>query len=788
MADEYVVFRKEDVEALAEAIRAKAGLTDKFSFPAEFIVAVNSITGSGGESYTELGNFMYRYGVASDVHISTTTSSAAENLERAFALFENQGVDFVCISGDITDGSEIGEMNRFNSICADHPDLTIHFCNGNHDKTVTDEDWQAYFGRQRNYELIHNNDVFLFLSLDYNYESSSTSYAQGLEWVKERLSRYKGSRIFLFMHFPPSGYSGLVEGQYYGFSANATIDDELVTLLNTTKNVTVFHGHTHYDFNVQEESDAVNVYRFNASDVNLVHVPACAYLRDENWNTYYAGQVWLVNVYEKGFVLTGYDITTGEAIPNTEYLFATDNAVLTANAITLDVADMDLRDGESGAVKVCLAEPQNVTLQVASNSDLVTVSPATLTFTESNYNVPQTVTVTAPEKVEANGSYRVTFSGSGMTDKVTSVNLLWTDTSGKAVLAANSSWWRGTAARSSVTEIHIVDSMAEVPSGYTESWDASDSQNESVTACLSGTTLYLAGNGSGKIQLTYDAQYTFSDIDNADCFTALSAISGMNLLDTSGCTDMVGMFKSCTALKSLDLSGFDTAHVTDTRDMFIYCGALETVNLSGWNTENLKRASNMFWDCESLTALDLSSFVTPKLESMSYMFYGCKAMTSLDVSHFRVENVDDFGHAFENCESLTVLDLSHFVTTAAEEMHSMFKDCASLTSLNVGNFNTAKVTRMEEMFDHCDNLTTLDISSFDTRAIPTNEGLYRFARKSGIRDLTVGEHFVQSYNMYPAGSSGMFYTESTTALTVRGANAVLKTYDFVTDHRTVTFV
>lgn len=784
MAD-YVIVKKSDLVSLADEIRAKSGLTNKFKFPADFVSALGKVEGGGSAS--EFGEKLYSFGVLSDIHISTTTSSAADNFESALAMYENMGIDMVCISGDITDSSGIAEMNRFNSICANHPGISVHFCDGNHDKTITDANWQSYFGRARNYELILNDDVFLFMSFDYNFSSSSSAYTQGLAWVREKLARYKGSRIFLFMHFPPSGYSGLVEGQYYGFSANAQQDDELITLLNTTKNVTVFHGHTHYDFDVQEHSNEVNVYRFNASDVNLIHVPACAYLRDENWGNYYAGQGWLVNVYEKGFALTGYDVQTGEVVENTEYFFVTDNVEVMDNAILIDTIDATLRDGESVSVKVSLAEAKSATVRVASNNSLVTVSPTALTFTSSNYNVPQTVTIHAPDSIASDGSCQVTFSGDGMSDKVTSVTLLYTDKSGTAVLAPNSSWWRGTTARSTITAINIVDSVASVPSGSSETWDASENQNESVTAYVNGTTLYLAGNGSGSIALTADGSYTFSDINNADFFTSLTSISGINLLDTSAATTMIGMFKSCRVLTSLDLRGFNMESVTDSREMFIYCNALSTINMSGVNASSLEYASNMFWDCKAVTSLDLSGFNSPNLKSASYLFYNCKSLSSLNISNLNVAKVDNFGHMFDGCESLTSLDLSHFVTTFAEEMNAMFKDCISLASLDVSSFNTSGVMRMDEMFDHCDVLTTLNISNFDTYGIDSPEGLYRFARKSGIRNLTVGANFVQDYNMHPAGSDGMFYTSSSTPLTITGANSVLRTYNFATDNRTVTF-
>jgi len=782
MADEFVIVKKEDLVALADDIRAKSGLTGKFVFPADFMSGIAEVSGSS----PQLGEKMYSFGAMSDVHISTSTSSSAENFELALSMYENLGVDMVCISGDLTDSGSAGEINRFNSICADHPNVSVHFCCGNHDKSVTDADWQAYFGRSRNYELIHNDDVFLFMSLDYDYSSSSSCYTEGLAWVTEKLARYKGARVFLFMHFPPSGYSGLIEGQYYGFSSSATQDDELITLLNTTKNVTVFHGHSHYAFDVQNHSDAMNVYRFNASDVNLIHVPSVAYTRDKDMEDIRGSECWLVDVYEKGFFITGYNIKTGEAVGYTEYIFATDNIDLPANAIVVDTIDATLRDGESVSVNVYLAEPENTTVNITGNSAL-TIVPSSLTFTESNYNVPQVVTITAPSSISEDANYPVKYSANGMISKTTSVTLV--ETLVIPMLAESSSWYKGTTPRANITTINIVDSVDSVPSTYSETWDASEAMSGTVTAFVAGTTLYIAGNGSGKIVAPRDASFLFSDLEKADLFSSVTSLNGLGLLNTSSTQYMNDMFRGLEALTEIDLSGLDTASVTRMYNMFKNCTNITSINFSGFSTARSNNMSSMFENCEKLTGLDLSGFSTSRVERMSMMFANCGSLSSINFgSNFNTANVTTFAGMFFGCGDLNALDLSGWNTASVDDMNQMFMDCTSLTSLNVSNWNTSKVDDMHEMFDHCDNLTTLNISTFDTRAIPDSEGLCRFARKSGILDLTVGEHFVQSYNMYPAGSSGMFYTESTTALTVRGANAVLKTYDFVTDHRTVTFV
>ena len=73
---------------------------------------------------------------------------------------------------------------------------------------------------------------------------------------------------------------------------------------------------------------------------------------------------------------------------------------------------------------------------------------------------------------------------------------------------------------------------------------------------------------------------------------------------------MFGMFRGCTALKKLDLTGFDTSNVTD--------------------------MSYLFYDCASLTYLDLRSFDTTSLTEYRSMFRGCVYLGRLDCSDSRI--------------------------------------------------------------------------------------------------------------------------------------------------------
>ena len=166
-------------------------------------------------------------------------------------------------------------------------------------------------------------------------------------------------------------------------------------------------------------------------------------------------------------------------------------------------------------------------------------------------------------------------------------------------------------------------------------------------------------------------------------FKNLIKIEGLENLNTSKVVGMSCMFKGCSNLRNLDLSGFNTSNVTD--------------------------MSSMFYGCESLTNLDLSCFDTSNVTDMRGMFKDCYGLTTVDVSKFNTAKVTDMRCMFYDCRSLKDLDVSKFNTAKVTNMILMFSGCRNLTNLDVSNFNTSNVTNIEGMFYDCRRLTNLDV-------------------------------------------------------------------------------
>ena len=199
-------------------------------------------------------------------------------------------------------------------------------------------------------------------------------------------------------------------------------------------------------------------------------------------------------------------------------------------------------------------------------------------------------------------------------------------------------------------------------------------------------------------------------------FYGCSGLTSLDLsgFDTSNVTYMASMFNGCSGLTILDLSGFDTSNVTDVMSMFNGCSGLTSLDVGGLDTSNVIATSNMFEGCSGLKSLDLSGFDTSNVTDMESMFWDCENLASLDLSGFDTSNVSDMRYMFSGCSALTSLDLSGFNTSNVVDMNGMFNGCSMLENLKLDNFNTGNVREMGGIFARCESLSNLDLGSFDT--------------------------------------------------------------------------
>ena len=417
--------------------------------------------------------------------------------------------------------------------------------------------------------------------------------------------------------------------------------------------------------------------------------------------------------------------------------------------------------------------PTTMTIDASSTTGTITVTRAgdgAITAKSSNTNIA-TVSVdgnkiTVTKKGDGTATITVSVAESANylapSDKTCSVKCEAAPT-----LAEGFSWYKGSTAKSTITAIEIKDSYT--PTGtVTEQWNADVDNSGSIKAYVEGTKLTIAGNGAGKIMANADSTRAFSyDMyaHETDPFASVTAISGLDKLDTSNVTDMENMFRYCVALTSLDVSGFDTSKVTSMDGMFSGCNALTSLDLSNFDTSKVTLMAAMFEGCSSLTSLDLSGWNTSKVTDMRKMFCSCKALTNLDLSGFDTSNVTTMEYMFQFCSALTSLDLSGFDTSNVTSMYYTFYYCSALTSLDLSGWNTSKVTDMRKMFCSCKALTSLDVSGWDTSNVVNME--YMFSDCTALTSLDLSGW--DTSNVWDMNNM-FYYCSALTSLDLSGFN------------------
>ena len=193
-------------------------------------------------------------------------------------------------------------------------------------------------------------------------------------------------------------------------------------------------------------------------------------------------------------------------------------------------------------------------------------------------------------------------------------------------------------------------------------------------------TLYIQGNDV--IYLSCGFALLFL-VDSESMTSTLTMVEGLEYVDTSQVTNMMGMFYGCVFLANLDLSSFDTSQVTDMSGMFSECYSLTSLDLSNFDTSQVTDMNTMFGGCSSLTSLNLSNFDTSQVTDMNSMFWACSSLTSLNLSNFDTSQVTDMSNMFDSCNSLTELDLRNATFTSVINDVVMFYSVPSTIQIIV---------------------------------------------------------------------------------------------------------
>ena len=329
--------------------------------------------------------------------------------------------------------------------------------------------------------------------------------------------------------------------------------------------------------------------------------------------------------------------------------------------------------------------------------------------------------------------------------------------------------------------------------GGVQSYVVCDTEETNCIGYLQGT------NG---IKGNEDSSYLFSG------FTNVTAINGLENIDTSNVTNMTSMYNGMSNLISLDLSKWNTEKLSSISGFVNGCNTLTEINFSNWTfndsiTSAFTGVTNIY-TCSSIEKLIFDNVDTSKVTNMGYMFINLEHVIELDLSDFDTTNVTNMQAMFFRSISLKSLDLSMWDTSHVTNVNGIFDQDSGLTELNISNWdlsnvidsnsfgmlgdnssletidmtnfvfppncyrffanklsvlsnliltnsNTNQVTNMNEMFSGNTSLTTLDLSSWNTSNVENFNKMFNGA--IGLQSITFGQKFIHKPE---ATTSGMF--------------------------------
>lgn len=221
----------------------------------------------------------------------------------------------------------------------------------------------------------------------------------------------------------------------------------------------------------------------------------------------------------------------------------------------------------------------------------------------------------------------------------------------------------------------------------------------------------MAESDAGSGSVDDDAISTNADASpqlGGSASSALShaAESGNPIVDWTACGTCRWMIDARGCLTIAPMEGADSGELSYWKDALWYDYRDSITSAKIKDGVVAATTFRMFRDCSRLISVDLSGLDTSKVTEMgredtweSGMFSGCTRLAHLDVSSLDTSNVTSMGCMFKDCSSLTSLDLSTFDTSNVVDMNSMFAGCTKLTSLDLSGFDTSKVTCMDGTFD-----------------------------------------------------------------------------------------
>lgn len=275
----------------------------------------------GGLTPKHQGEKKYSFGALSDIHLPYAAQNASTDFQEALTYLNNvANVDFICISGDMSDkGTDAEWLDYKNHVDMYSPNTPVHLSAGNHDASpgLTYNYPIKYTGNPLYYSFNQGGDVFIMFGM--SAWSSTPFTREALQWLYDILEENKDKRCFVFQHMMRLDGCGNAHGLYGWDGLNNTHGKVFLSLMEHYKNVIWFHGHSHTPFRLQSTQPTPIANYDRLHGCHSVHIPSLAVPRYGNSDDIFDAEGYVVDVYENGIHLRGIDFIEKEFVPIASY-------------------------------------------------------------------------------------------------------------------------------------------------------------------------------------------------------------------------------------------------------------------------------------------------------------------------------------------------------------------------------------------------------------------------------------------------------------------------------------
>ena len=189
-------------------------------------------------------------------------------------------------------------------------------------------------------------------------------------------------------------------------------------------------------------------------------------------------------------------------------------------------------------------------------------------------------------------------------------------------------------------------------------------------------------NGSDLGDIFTDCGFETFTYDMTGKFLAPDAITTCNF-----------MFQNCHSLRVVDTSTWALRNIINLAFPFFYCTALESINLSGFNGSPLTSIEGLTQWCSALKSLDMSTINCSRVEQMNQLCFACGSLETVNWSGCQFISVTNAANAFAGCDALTnIITDSRTILPDLETLDYSISNSTNLTVESLVNLLNALPT------------------------------------------------------------------------------------------------